>query len=34
MLQALDFTVELDPTYEQLCVLEASFQGKTGEAVK
>ncbi len=29
MLQALDFTVLLDPIYEQLCVLETVFEGKT-----
>lgn len=34
MLQALDFTVLLDPTYEQLCALESRFGGKTGDSVR
>ena len=34
ILHSLEFTVELDPTYELLCAFEGSFEGKTGEAVR
>jgi hypothetical protein len=31
MLMALDFTLQLDATYEQLCALEAQFEGRAAE---
>lgn len=34
ILHALNFTIELHPTYEQLCALETSFEGRTVEKVR